>query len=152
MALPPVPGSPSGELPGPPDRPRSRRPGRSDDESPDSAASTPRTYRLLDAAGRTVTSATQGTLGGHRGDRIYGRLDCVAAARALRQGGYRRHRVFFADELTAVSAGYRPCAVCLPAAYARWKAERAASASAHSPFELSTTPTWRDRLTAPPLL
>jgi len=30
--------------------------------------------------------------------------------------------VFFADEQTAVAAGYRPCAVCLPDEYAQWKA------------------------------
>jgi methylated-DNA-[protein]-cysteine S-methyltransferase len=33
-------------------------------------------------------------------------------------------RVFFADEDTAIAAGYRPCANCMPDAYARWK-ERA---------------------------
>jgi methylphosphotriester-DNA--protein-cysteine methyltransferase len=32
-----------------------------------------------------------------------------------------RHRVFFADEATAIAAGYRPCAVCLPERYALWK-------------------------------
>jgi methylphosphotriester-DNA--protein-cysteine methyltransferase len=32
--------------------------------------------------------------------------------------------VFFADEQTAVEAGYRPCAVCMPEEYARWKARR----------------------------
>jgi Metal binding domain of Ada len=36
--------------------------------------------------------------------------------------GPDRNRVFFADEQTAVAAGYRPCAVCLPDAYAQWKA------------------------------
>jgi AraC family transcriptional regulator of adaptative response / DNA-3-methyladenine glycosylase II len=30
--------------------------------------------------------------------------------------------VFFADEPTAVAAGYRPCAACLPDRYALWKA------------------------------
>jgi methylphosphotriester-DNA--protein-cysteine methyltransferase len=29
--------------------------------------------------------------------------------------------VFFADERTAVAAGYRPCAVCLPEAYRQWR-------------------------------
>jgi methylphosphotriester-DNA--protein-cysteine methyltransferase len=29
--------------------------------------------------------------------------------------------VFFADEATAVAAGYRPCAVCLRARYDEWK-------------------------------
>ncbi|MGW6513062.1 Ada metal-binding domain-containing protein [Streptomyces niveus] len=42
--------------------------------------------------------------------------------RALARGRYAEHRVFFADEATAVAAGYRPCAVCLPREYARWRA------------------------------
>jgi methylphosphotriester-DNA--protein-cysteine methyltransferase len=79
-------------------------------------------YMLLDAAGRPYTSTTPGTLGGHRRLKLYGRLDCPSAERALNSGGYVDHRVFFADERTAVAAGYRPCAVCLPAAYLLWKA------------------------------
>jgi methylphosphotriester-DNA--protein-cysteine methyltransferase len=34
--------------------------------------------------------------------------------------------VFFADEPAAIAAGYRPCAVCLPAAYAAWAQRRGA--------------------------
>lgn len=60
-------------------------------------------------------------MGGHRRAKIYGRLDCRAAARAIAVGGYVAHRVFFVDEPTAISAGYRPCAVCLPAAYRLWR-------------------------------
>ena len=41
--------------------------------------------------------------------------------RALAAGGYVTHRVFFADEQAAITAGYRPCAVCLPQAYREWK-------------------------------
>lgn len=81
-------------------------------------------YRLLDADGTVRSSQTPGQLGGHRRSRIYGRLDCPAARRALARGGYRTHRVFFADEPTAVAAGYRPCAVCLPDAYRAWRAQR----------------------------
>jgi AraC family transcriptional regulator, regulatory protein of adaptative response / DNA-3-methyladenine glycosylase II len=33
-----------------------------------------------------------------------------------------RHRVFFADEATALAAGYRPCGHCLRDRYAAWKA------------------------------
>ena len=65
-----------------------------------------------------------GTLGGHRKTKIYGRLDCRAALRAISRGGYVNNRVFFLDEASAVSAGYRPCAVCMPEHYARWKAAR----------------------------
>ncbi|MDP4128201.1 MAG: Ada metal-binding domain-containing protein, partial [Bacillota bacterium] len=32
-----------------------------------------------------------------------------------------KHRVFFADEETAIAAGYRPCARCMPKEYAEWK-------------------------------
>jgi methylphosphotriester-DNA--protein-cysteine methyltransferase len=32
-----------------------------------------------------------------------------------------RHRVFFADEATAVATGFRPCANCLPDRYREWK-------------------------------
>jgi len=80
-----------------------------------------RTWRLLGADGRPYESDVPGTLGGHRGTHIYGRLDCRAAARALARGGYRAHRVFFRDEATARAAGYRPCAVCMPAEHAEWK-------------------------------
>jgi hypothetical protein len=78
-------------------------------------------YTLLGADGRPYGSATPGALGGHRRTRIYGRLDCPSALRAIARGGYVEHRVFFADEGTARAAGYRPCAVCLPEAYARWR-------------------------------
>ncbi len=81
-----------------------------------------RRYRLLGPDGKEVLSATPGTLGGHRRTKVYGRLDCPAALRALRRGGpYARFRVFFANAETAVAAGYRPCAVCLPDDYRRWR-------------------------------
>ncbi len=57
--------------------------------------------------------------------RIFGRLDCGAALRAIACGGYVRHRVFFADAASATTAGYRPCAVCMPDAYQLWKERRA---------------------------
>jgi methylphosphotriester-DNA--protein-cysteine methyltransferase len=68
-----------------------------------------------------------GTLGGHRGTRIYGRLDCPAALRAIARGGYVSQRVFFLDERQARAAGYRPCAVCLPEKYRNWKKKNARS-------------------------
>ncbi|MFE9324861.1 Ada metal-binding domain-containing protein [Nocardia sp. NPDC052278] len=80
-------------------------------------------YTLTDADGRPYPSPAPGRYGGHRRGKLYGRLDCPSALRALARGHYRAHRVFFADEQTAIAAGYRPCAVCLPAAYAAWKAE-----------------------------
>jgi methylphosphotriester-DNA--protein-cysteine methyltransferase len=48
-------------------------------------------------------------------------MDCPAAIRALNKGGYVKNRVFFADEQTAIAAGFRPCASCLPEKYAIWK-------------------------------
>lgn len=78
-------------------------------------------YTLLDADRRPYTSPTPGELGGHRVTRIYGRLDCRAARRALAAGRYRAHRVFFANVDVAIAAGYRPCAVCLPADYRAWR-------------------------------
>ena len=80
-----------------------------------------KTFTLVGPDGRSYQSAQPGSLGGHRRGRIYGRLDCRAALQAIARGGYVRHRVFFLDEATAIAAGYRPCAVCLPEKYAAWK-------------------------------
>lgn len=80
------------------------------------------TYRLLGADGVEREGAEPGTLGGHRGHRIYGRLDCPTALRAIARDGYVHARVFFRDEGTAIAAGYRPCGSCLPGAYRTWRA------------------------------
>ncbi|GMK56403.1 hypothetical protein CspeluHIS016_0302430 [Cutaneotrichosporon spelunceum] len=85
--------------------------------------SSSRTYTLLSAAG-PYTSPTPGTLGGHRRNKIYGRLDCPSALRAIARGQYVTHRVFFADEETAVGAGYRPCGACMRDKYLVWKAAK----------------------------
>lgn len=81
-------------------------------------------YTLLGPDRRPYASTTPGALGGHRRTRIYGRLDCPTARRALERGGYVRDRVFFADEATAIAAGYRPCATCMPDGYRAWRASR----------------------------
>jgi len=79
-------------------------------------------YRLIGPDGIEYQSPTKGTLGGHRRSRIYGRLDCPGALRALARGGpYATHRVFFADEATAIRAGYRPCWLCCRPQYIVWK-------------------------------
>ena len=80
-----------------------------------------RHYTLIGADGLPYASANEGTLGGHRRTKVYGRLDCPSALRAIGRGQYVRQRVFFADAETARSAGYRPCAVCLPDEYRAWK-------------------------------
>jgi methylphosphotriester-DNA--protein-cysteine methyltransferase len=80
------------------------------------------TYKLTDTNNRVFRSAKRGKLGGHRKLKIYGRLDCPSALRFIARGQYVQHRVFFADEVTAIAAGYRPCAKCMPEAYKKWKA------------------------------
>lgn len=85
-------------------------------------------FRLLGPDGKPHLSAMPGTLGGHGGGKRYGQLDCRAALQAIARGGYVKHRVFFADEATAIAAGYRPCAVCMPQAYAAWKRTQPVSA------------------------
>ena len=81
-------------------------------------------FKLLAADGKVYLSSIPGTLGGHRRQKTYGRLDCASAIRYIEKGQYVQHRVFFADEATAVAAGYRPCARCLPAEYKLWKESR----------------------------
>lgn len=60
-------------------------------------------------------------LGGHRKNKIYGRLDCRVANQYLRKGTYQNNRVLFENEGEAIRAGYRPCGACLPKHYKRWK-------------------------------
>ena len=80
-----------------------------------------KTYKLIGTDGKPYCSKILGTLGGYRRSKIYGRLDCRSALRAIAEGGYVTQRVFFANEQTAISAGYRPCAVCMPKEYTEWK-------------------------------
>lgn len=96
--------------------------------------STPKTWTLVGADGRPHLSLVPGTLGGHRSGKRYGQLSCRAALRAIAQGGYIKQRVFFLDEATAIAAGYRPCAVCMPAQYAQYVQHKRAKSSA-SPKE-----------------
>lgn len=78
------------------------------------------TYTLLRAGG-FYQSITPGLFGGHKKQKIYGRLDCRTALAAIERGGYVKDRVFFESEAMAKRCGYRPCAVCMPAEYAAWK-------------------------------
>jgi methylphosphotriester-DNA--protein-cysteine methyltransferase len=86
----------------------------------------PQQFTLLGPDGKPFKSGKPGALGGHRRSRVYGRLDCRAALRAIARGGYVGNRVFFRNEADARAAGYRPCAVCMPEQYAAWKAAGAA--------------------------
>lgn len=80
-----------------------------------------RTYKLLNAERKEYESTEKGSFGGHKKLKIYGRLDCRSALSYIAKGQYVKHRVFFLDEETAIAAGYRPCAVCLPEEYKVWK-------------------------------
>ncbi|MDE6788449.1 MAG: metal-binding protein [Ruminococcus sp.] len=78
-------------------------------------------YRLIGKDGKEYLSDLPGTLGGHRKLKIYGRLDCPSSLRHIAKGNYVRYRVFFADEETAVAAGFRPCGICMKEEYLLWK-------------------------------
>lgn len=78
-------------------------------------------YFLTDKDNKQYLSDTPGQFGGHNKLKIYGRLDCKSAIRYIQKGEYVKHRVFFADELTAIEAGYRPCGVCMKERYKQWK-------------------------------
>jgi len=78
-------------------------------------------WKLVGPDGSQYESNVPGTLGGHSGGRIYGRLNCPAALRAIARGGYVSQRVFFLNEAHAQAAGYRPCGVCMAPRYAEWK-------------------------------
>lgn len=80
-----------------------------------------RVYFLLDENGQEYRSLTPGTIGGHKKLKIYGKLDCPSALRHIANGNYVKHRVFFADEDTAIAAGFRPCGICMKEKYKKWK-------------------------------
>ena len=78
-------------------------------------------YKLINSDGKEYLSDTKGLLGGHKKLKIYGRLDCPSALRYIAKGQYVKNRVFFPNEETAIAAGYRPCAVCMPEEYKKWR-------------------------------
>ena len=82
-------------------------------------------YKLLGPAGKQYLSETPGTLGGNGKLKIYGRLDCPSALSTIRRfpGSYEKSRVFFADEKTALAAGFRPCGNCLREKYREYMAD-----------------------------
>ena len=82
-------------------------------------------FRLLAADRQFYVSSTPGSLGGNSRMKIYGRLDCSSANRAIGSGNtYQKRRVFFADETTAIAAGYRPCGNCMRQQYRIWRANQ----------------------------
>ena len=81
-----------------------------------------KTYQLL-GRDRKIYSSGPGSLGGNGQMKIYGQLNCRSAVRAVAAGNtYQKHRVFFADEATAIAVGYRPCGNCMRPQYKDWKA------------------------------
>lgn len=80
-------------------------------------------YKLLGADGVIYESETPGEYGGNGNLKIYGRLNCGTALASMKKypGVYQQHRVFFADEKTALAAGFRPCGNCLRKKYKEWK-------------------------------
>jgi methylphosphotriester-DNA--protein-cysteine methyltransferase len=81
------------------------------------------TYRLLGADGGSYYSFNKGLFDGNRRGKVYGQLDCPSALRAIERGHtYEQYRVFFADERTAIAAGFRPCGICMRQAYKKWQA------------------------------
>jgi hypothetical protein len=86
-----------------------------------------KSYKLLGADRKSYSSSLPGSLGGNGKMKVYGRLDCSSAKRAVAAGNtYQKHRVFFADEASAVAAGYRPYGNCLREKYKIWRAENPA--------------------------
>ena len=79
-----------------------------------SSADPMKMYTLTGADGEAYQSLIKGALGGNRGTKVYGLMTCKTAARYVAAGTYQKSRVFFADEGTAVAAGYCPCAHCMP--------------------------------------
>ncbi len=82
-------------------------------------------YKLLGADGKVYLSDTAGTYGGNGKLKIYGRLDGPSAISTIRRfpGSYEKSRVFFADEKTALAAGFQPCGNCLREKYKEYMAD-----------------------------
>ena len=78
-------------------------------------------FKLINSNRQEYLSDIPGTLGGNKKLKIYGKLDCPSAKRWIEKGNYTANRVFFKDEETAIQAGYRPCAICMPEEYKEWK-------------------------------
>ncbi|WP_018619411.1 Ada metal-binding domain-containing protein [Spirosoma luteum] len=74
----------------------------------------PTRYTQVKALARLKRSGNI-TLAGHAPGKIYGRLNCRAGKRMKTD-----NRVFFRDAAEAMTQGFRPCAICMRAAYRAW--------------------------------
>lgn len=63
-----------------------------------------------------LISAGQVTLAGYSKGKIYGMLNCASGKRMK-----LAHRVFFSNEVEAITMGYRPCGKCMYEKYKLWK-------------------------------
>jgi hypothetical protein len=92
-----------------------------DDDQPHA----PKHFHLMGADGELFESAIPGTLAGNRKLKTYGLLNCGLPSCGFPDRGMPSNqpkiRVFFADEDSAIAAGYRPCGGCLPQRYRQWK-------------------------------
>ena len=82
-------------------------------------------YKLMDADGHFYESEVPGEYGGNSKQKVYGRFDCPSALSTIKRfpGSYEKVRVFFADEKTALAAGYRHCGNCLRDKYKQYMAD-----------------------------
>ena len=76
----------------------------------DAGSAMNKTFTLLGPDGKHYASLTPGIYGGHRAEWLCETPRFVRDALRV-----------FADEATAIAAGYRPCAVCMSQEYAIWK-------------------------------
>ena len=91
----------------------------------DDHSQSPKRFHLMGADGEIYESPTPGELSGNRKLKTYGLLNCGLPACAFPDRGLPPNqpkiRIFFADEDSAIAAGYRPCGGCLPQRYQQWK-------------------------------
>ena len=82
-------------------------------------------YKLLGADGKFFPSDVKGEFGGKSHSKIYGRMDCPAALRAIARDReqFKKDQVFFLDEKSALAAGYRPCWSCQREKYEEYMAD-----------------------------
>lgn len=95
-----------------------------------------KTHTLIGADGKPHVSAEKGILGGRRGTKIFGRLDCPAALRAHCPRQVRQPPSLLRRLGNSHPSRYRPCAVCMPDAYQTWKARQANTPSTTRPPQL----------------
>lgn len=72
-------------------------------------------YKFTDSNGNTYLNNNPGLPDGNK------KLNCPSAKKWIEKSYYVNNKVFFENENIAISAGYRPCAICIPDKYKIWK-------------------------------